>query len=413
VSVRAFSWPALERLRRDQARYRWYALAFTTFTQAASAALTFVIGPIAPLLQKEFGISRAQVGLLQSAVQVTSTGIGLLGGRAADVMGERLVLIVSGLITGASALVVPLVEPFWLLVLVALVLGLGTGIQNPAGSAAVMRWFPPLRRGLAMGIRQTGVPVGGVLASTVWPWAATVWGWRAAYVLGGVMALAGTALIAVGYFDPPEDRTLARAMIRPLRDLMVDRRLWLLSVTYNGQIVAQYATNVYFVLFLHEAMGFSIVLASGLLALISATAIFARIGWGLASDAWFGGARRPVLVIIIVLTLAGMLSAAALRPGAPLPVVAALAVLLGLATYSWTGIYGTFTIELAGRASAASAVAWVHVLGGLGSFGGAPLFGYLVDRTGSYSVAWLSVALVVLVGLGAAIAVRENPRSGI
>jgi predicted MFS family arabinose efflux permease len=263
-----------------------------------------------------------------------------------------------------------------------------------------------------MGIRQTGVPVGGVLAATVWVWAATAWGWRAAYELAGVMALAGTVLIAASYFDPPREGELGAAAIRPLRDLMTDRRLWLLALTYNGQIVAQYASTVYLVLFLHEGLGFPLVLASGLFALVNAVAIGARIGWGLISDSWFQGARRPVLLIIIALTLLGMVGAAALPRGASTALAVGLAILLGLTAFSWTGIYGTLTIEVAGRASAASAVAWVHVLGGVGSLGGAPLFGYLVDRTGSYRVAWLAAAVAVVIGLIAALRVRERRYAG-
>lgn len=398
---------ALARLREDQARYRWYALGITTFTQAASAAVTFAIGPIAPLLMAEFAISRAEVGLIQTALYLSATGSALAGGRLADQVGERSALIVSGLITGGAALGAAFVGPFWAFLLVAFILGLGTGVQNPAGSAAVMRWFPPRRRGFAMGIRQTGVPVGGVLAATAWPWVATAWGWRASYVLAGVMALVGTILIAASYFDPERESGPGTAA-GPFRRLMTDRRLWLLALTYNGQIVAQYSVTVYFVLFLHEALGLSLVAASGLLALVNVVAIGGRIGWGLISDAWFDGARRPVLVIIVLLTLGSMMMAAALPPRAPAGLVIALAALVGLSAFSWTGIYGTLAIELAGRASAASAVAWVHLLGGVGSLGGAPLYGYLVDHTGSYRVAWLAVALAVVVGLIATLCLRED-----
>jgi MFS family permease len=78
--------------------------------------------------------------------------------------------------------------------------------------------------------------------------------------------------------------------------------------------------------------------------------------------------------------------------------------MIGFTAFSWTGSYGTLAIELAERASAASAVAWVHVLGGVGSLGAAPLFGYVVDRTGSYRV----VAAAVLVGLVSALCLRED-----
>ena len=408
----------LARLRENQSRYRWYALGVTTFTQAASSAVTSALGPLAPLLMAQFAISRGEVGLVQTAVYLSATWSALVGGRLADRVGERSVLIVSGLITGAGAIAAAFAGPFWAFLVAAFVLGLGTGVQNPAGSAAVMRWFPPRRRGFAMGIRQTGVPVGGVLAATIWPWVATAWGWRATYGLAGAMAIFGTAVVVLSYFDPARE-TGSGTAVRSLGDLMTDRRLWLLALTYNGQIVAQYSVTVYLVLFFHEALGFSLIVAAGLLALVNAVAIGGRIGWGLASDALFDGARRPVLLIIIALTLAGMLMAAALPAGAPLGLAIALAILLGLSAFSWTGMYGTLAIELAGSASAASAVAWVHVLGGVGSLGGAPLFGYLVDHTGSYRVAWLAVALAVLVGLIATLALREgspacggDPRAG-
>jgi len=397
----------LGRFRRDQSRYRWYALGLTTFTQAASAAVTSAIGPIAPLLMAQFAIGRGEVGLVQTSVYLSASWSALVGGRVADRMGERSALILAGLITGAGALAAGIPGSYGAFLVAAFVMGLGTGVQNPAGSAAVMRWFPPRRRGFAMGIRQTGVPVGGVLAATVWPWIATAWGWRASYAMAGAMALVGTALLALTYFDPAREAGAAGA-IRSLPDLMRDRRLWLLSLAYNGQIVAQYSVTVYLVLFLHEVLGLSVIAASGILALVNVVAIGGRMGWGLASDALFNGARRPVLLIIIGLTLVGMLIAAALPADAPPLVAALLAVLIGVSAFSWTGIYGTLAVELAGSASAASAVAWVHLLGGIGSLGGPPMFGFIVDHTGSYRIAWLAVAAAVLVGLLATLALRES-----
>jgi MFS family permease len=73
----------------------------------------------------------------------------MVGGRLADRIGERHVLIASGLITGGAALLAALVSSFSAFLFTGFLLGLGTGVQNPAGSAAVMRWFPLRRRGLA------------------------------------------------------------------------------------------------------------------------------------------------------------------------------------------------------------------------------------------------------------------------
>ena len=44
-------------------------------------------------------------------------------------------------------------------------MGLGYGLVNPATAKGVLEWFEPTRRATAMGIKQTGVPIGGLLAS--------------------------------------------------------------------------------------------------------------------------------------------------------------------------------------------------------------------------------------------------------
>jgi len=47
----------------------------------------------------------------------------------------------------------------------------------------------------------------------------------------------------------------------------------------------------------------------------------------------------------------------------------------------------------------------------VGTIFGTPLFGYLVDRTGSYSLAWQALAGVVLLGILALIFFLKEPRS--
>src|SRR5215470_10207168 len=156
-----------QRMSHQADRYRWYALGLTTLGQAAANILSASFGPVAPLLQADLRISRAEIGLIATAISLTAAPSALFGGRAADRVGERQVLILSGLVTAFAALAIARSGGFWGLVASCLVLGLGNGVQNPAGSAAIMRWFPPRQRGAAMGIRQTGVPLGGMLAASL------------------------------------------------------------------------------------------------------------------------------------------------------------------------------------------------------------------------------------------------------
>jgi MFS family permease len=389
-------------------RYRWYALGMTTLGQAATNILASAFGPLAPFLQDDLHISRAEVGLISTAVFITAAPSALFGGRAADRVGERRVLILSALFGVFAALLVSWSHGFWSLVLSCLGIGLGTGIQNPAGSAAVMRWFPQQQRGLAMGIRQTGVPIGGMLAAGVAPLLALHYGWRSAYLAGGALSLIGAALIIFAYFDPPRPKTTGRSAMRSFTDLTRDYDLLRLALIFNCQVFAQMSATTYFVLFLHEALGASVVVAGVLFVVVNIAAMFARIGWGLVSDRQFQGRRKPVLVLIIAMTVACTLCAALLPGHTPLWLVALLSVILGVSAFAWTGILGTLIIETVGAESAGSAISLVQVLSAPATFIAPPLFGLLADKTGAYHASWLVLTVIGAIGLVTMRWVREE-----
>jgi len=380
-------------------RYRWYALGMTTLGQAAANILASAFGPLAPFLQDDLHISRAEVGLVSTAVFLTAAPSALFGGRAADRVGERQVLILSGLMGALAALAVSWSSGLWSLVLGCLALGLGNGMQNPAGSAAIMRWFPQHQRGLAMGIRQTGVPIGGMLAAGVAPVLALYYGWRSAYLAGGLLSFIGALLVVFAYFDPPRKQAAGATPVRSFRDLMRDRQLLLLALIFNCQVFAQMAATTYFVLFLHETFAVSVVTAGVLFVVVNIAAMIARIGWGLVSDRQFQGKRRPVLVIIIALTVCSTLGAALVPAQTPLWLVGVLAVLFGISAFAWTGILGTLVIEIVGAESAGTAISLVQGLSMPATLLAPPLFGLLADITGSYRTSWLVLTVIGMVGL--------------
>ena len=380
-------------------RYRWYALGMTTLGQAAANILASAFGPLAPFLQDDLHISRAEVGLIATAVFLTASPSALFGGRAADRVGERRVLILSGVIGTLAALAILLSSGFWSLVIGCLALGLGNGMQNPAGSAAIMRWFPQHQRGFAMGIRQTGVPIGGILAAGVAPLLASHYGWRAAYLAGGILSVVGALLVFVAYFDPPRKQTAGAAAMRSFRDLARDPQLLRLALIFNCQVFTQMAATTYFVLFLHETFGVSVVTAGALFVVVNVAAMVARIAWGLVSDRQFQGKRQPVLVIIVALTVCSTLGAALIPSQTSLWLVAVLAILFGVSAFAWTGVLGTLVIEIVGAESAGTAISLVQGLSTPATLLAPPLFGLLADVTGSYRMSWLVLTLIGTVGL--------------
>jgi sugar phosphate permease len=380
--------------------YRWVILAITTASQTAISMLNQGVAPLAPLIQADYSLSRAQVGFLNLALGLGSYLTVAISGRLIDRLGERTMMLASGLIGGLFAASMLTSHSFPLTLVLELLMGAGVAVSTPAGSKAVMGWFEVRLRGTAMGIRQIGIPLGAMVASLVLPPLALLAGWRGALAAAGGLAIAGAALCWGLYREPPSSEP-AKAGLPALisyRTILRNRGLWLISAYSIAMIAAQFTFSLYLVVFSTERLGLSVVAAGELLALAQAMGVVARIGWGVLSDRAFGGNRRPAMAIVAVLAGVGAIAFSFLRFGAPLWLVASIVMVLGLSAIGWQGLYVTAVSELVGQAAAGSALGLSLAVTQLGVVIAPPLFGLLVDATGSYQPAWLALGVFILLG---------------
>jgi sugar phosphate permease len=146
-------------------RYRWTVLAIATFLQATSGFFVQGIGAMSVRLQRDLSLSTAQLGLLLSAAQFVPL-IGLLvAGELLDRYSERWVVGIGACVVAVSLGVGSVAPGYTSLLVVLLVVGAGYSTVQPGGSKSVASWFDASQRGLAMGIRQAGLPLGGALAA--------------------------------------------------------------------------------------------------------------------------------------------------------------------------------------------------------------------------------------------------------
>ncbi|WP_225824467.1 MFS transporter [Streptomyces naphthomycinicus] len=187
----------------DPLPYRWVVLGIATFTQAASCFFVQGIGAMAVPLQHALHLDTARLGLLLSASQLVPLAGLLVAGELLDRYNERWVVGIGAGVVALGLLGGSLAQGYSSLLLVLLVVGAGYSTAQPGGAKSVAAWFDPSRRGLAMGIRQAGLPLGGALAAAVLPALAASYGWRAALLTGGLVALTGAGLFTALYRRPP------------------------------------------------------------------------------------------------------------------------------------------------------------------------------------------------------------------
>jgi sugar phosphate permease len=255
-----------------------------------------------------------------------------------------------------------------------------------------MSWFPASQRGLALGIRQTAVPVGGGLGALALPALESAFGLGAAFLaLAGACGAAAAAAFAWLREAPGfPDEAIAEHVTSPLRD----RRLWRLAAGSTLLVSVQIALTGFVVLYLHEERGLSPGAAGAVLAGINVAGAVLRIGLGRLSDR-IGSRLRPLRTLSVA--LAGSMAAAAVSTEASDALLIAALVAAGSLSVGWNGLSFTATAELAGRERSGAALGFQQTALGLGCMVAPLAFAALVETT-SWPVGF---ALLSVLPLGA------------
>jgi sugar phosphate permease len=322
-------------------------------------------------------------------------------GLVADRVDERWV-IATGL-TGASALLVVASTTDGFAAVTVTLIGVGAlgASVNAASGRAIMAWFPSTELGLALGIRQTAIPIGGAVGAAVLPVLGSTGGTRVAFQFLGAASLAGALVAAVfirgGLSEEPE----LGDVTQPVRD----RFMWLLGTGTGLFLLAQIGITGFVVLFLHEHRGLSKEAAGAVLAGIYVLAIAARIGSGTISDR-LGSRLRPLRTIGVALAVAT--ACVAIAVDAPLALVLPLFVVAGVLSMSWNGLAYAAAAEAAGAARTGAALGFQQTLLGVVVAGAPPVVAVVAAH--SWRVAFFLAAAGPAVGVVILQRLRERAR---
>ena len=378
------------------ARYRWVVLAAGTLAQSSFSVVGIGLPVLAPALRDAYSLSLAEVGLVLSGVWFGATFTLLPWGLLADRIGERSVLA-SGLgLCGLGLVGAGFTSGFGsLLALLALAGAAGSSV-NASSGRAVVAWFPARQRGLALGIRQTAIPIGGGLAAIVLPPIEHAGGIDDAFFTLGGFCVAAAVLGALMLREREDEPVMGEAVARTLRD----GQLWRLCGASGLYLVAQTAVISFVVLFLHDERGWSDGESAAVLAGIQVLAVSARIGAGVWSDR-AGGRILPLRWIGVASCFTLALVAVVLDASAVVLVAAFVAA--GAISMAWNGLSFTAAAELAGRGRSGAAIGFQQTALSVIGLGVPVAFATTVSAT-----SWrLAYALAALCPLAGSLALRD------
>jgi sugar phosphate permease len=376
-----------------------------TLAQATFSAISVGLPALAPALREHYRLSLGETGVVLGAV-----GIGMLftllpWGLLADRLSERIVIVIGLSVAGLAIVAAGRTHSYGTLVGVLFVAGATGASVNAASGRAVMGWFPERERGLALGVRQTAIPIGGAAAAAGLPWLASAGGTRLAFLVLGCGCLGG-ALVAAAFIRESPSTTPALEL-EDLTQPMRDPRAWVLGLGTGLYLTAQIAITGFLVLFLHEHRGVSAHASAALLAGINVLGIGARIISGRWSD-HIRARLAPIRSIGICLSAAT--AAVAALTDAPLAVLIPSLVIAGVLSMAWNGLAVVAAAESAGRGRVGAAIGFQQTL--LGIFVAASPPAFAAVATGSWRLAFALSAIGPLLGMLALRAVPEPTGAG-
>jgi sugar phosphate permease len=344
---------------------------------------------LAPSLKSRYHLTLTEVGVLLAAPIVGSIPSLYPWGIAADRFGERAV-VASGLGLASVCLAgAAFVSSFAALaVLLFLAGGFGASVSSSTGRA-VMHWFDASERGLALGVRQTAVPIAGFWVALTLPALVVGNDPRDAILAVAAVCFAGAlgGLLVLRGSGHLHDHVARPAPTR-------DPAIWTLSGGSALILAPQVCLVGFLVVFLHGERGLSTAEAGAVLAAINALGIATRIGAGHWSDV-VGSRLGPLRLIALAMT--ALVAATAAVLGAPLWLLVPLLVVTGCVAISWNGLAFAAVAEVAGPARSGAALGLQQTM--LAVSGGIlpVVFGALVAAT-SWRLGIAATALLALAG---------------
>ena len=378
-------------------------LAAASAAQAAVSFVNFGLPSIGPDLRSHYGLSLPELGAVLTAALLGS-GVTLMGaGIAVDRIGARRATFAGSMLAAVGLAAAAASESKGLLFVALVVSGIGSSVIPIAGAGALFRAYPADRRGWALGVRQTAVPLGGTVAALAMPLLVRASGVELAFaVAAGAVAVTGTVFALV----PEEDGAAVQARVeRAFRSILRAPGMLRLLLVAALYIVVLQAILSYTVPSAREA-GLSAFWAGFTYFAFNVTAMVARLVWGRRADRE-GGSRRVLTLVEtgIVGAVGGVLFALALHGGIGLVLPAAI--LFGFGALGWNALVyvvaGERTPpELAGR-SVATAATVVFLV----SAACTPALGALADHAG-WDVFWIATAVLSALGAFAAAGLRAG-----
>jgi predicted MFS family arabinose efflux permease len=344
---------------------------------AATLALS-AIGILATFIIDDTGITRSQLGWIVSTNVILGAAMSPVAGRVTDAIGGRKAISLLFGFSATAFVVFGAAPAIGFLFGASAIAALAQAAGNPSTNLLIRTHLGEGTRGVATGIKQSGVHGAVTVAGIVLPSAAIAVGWRPTMAALAVLPAAG--LVVTWVIVPRSDRTQVKTP--GTRSRLPRSVRWLAA--YGLTFGFAGAVTFYVPLYVEEALGFDPRIAGLVAASIGATAVASRILWARWSER-----HNRYLRPLWLMAIGGIVAAAAMALATSIAVLVwPAAVLIGATSAAWNSVGMLAVINNMGvETGRSSGTVVLGFLIGLGI--GPPIYGATVDATGGYTTMWM------------------------
>lgn len=342
---------------------------------------------VAPVVADSLGIATSYVGIYVAFVYLAAMISSVLGGSFVKRWGALRLSQISLICTTLGLVLCAVPHPAAIAV-GAMFIGCGYGPVTPASSHLLIKTTPPERLSLVFSIKQTGVPVGGMLAGLIVPSLEVLMGWQAAFAVVALMALGCSFAVNPLRASLDDDRdptvrpSLIKSLVQPIKMVCSHQSLRILAAISFMFAIAQLSLTTYLVTYLYEDLGWGLVAAGVALTVAQAAGVAGRILWGWVADNWLGSGY--MLIGVAGILAFGAAAMPFMTNQSSLWFLYLVLIALGATAIGWNGVFLAEVARQAPPGQAGLATGGALGFTFLGVLCGPPLFGIAAARLHSY-----------------------------
>ncbi len=383
-------------------RQGWYVLILTLTIQSLASMVLLVPPVMAPILSDVLQVPASYIGFYIAIAYLSAMASSISSGALLTLIGPirlSILCIVSSAIGIGLFILAPSVAT---LAIAGAMIGLGYGPVTPCSSQILIKNTPRHRLSLIFSIKQTGVPLGGVLAAMLIPSLQAWIGWRSALLVVFAMlaACAAISLLTPRSWEPEQSgarHSFVDAFVGALGAIFRIPALRALAICSFCFSVCQLTLMTYTVTFLHDEIGISLVLAGVFLSVSQAAGVAGRILWGYLADNFFS--TWSMLVFLAVGMLLSALAIFQINADASQWWSILVFVLFGATAIGWNGVYLAEVARRAPEGQSGSVTGATLSVTYLGVVLGPPAIGLVSEMTGSYGYGFLSLLIPTMASI--------------